>query len=80
MTVDTFQKSPLYHQAVWLRHIEPEKNLLKGKRYLAVKRGMDLSLILLSLPLLTFIFLLCALLIKLESPDGPILFVQKRTR
>jgi lipopolysaccharide/colanic/teichoic acid biosynthesis glycosyltransferase len=79
MTVDTFQKSPLYHQAVWLRHIEPEKHLLKGKRYLAVKRGMDLSLILLSLPLLTFIFLLCALLIKLESPDGPILFVQKRT-
>jgi lipopolysaccharide/colanic/teichoic acid biosynthesis glycosyltransferase len=79
MPVDSFQKSPLYHQAVWLRHIEPEKRLLKGKRYLVVKRSMDLSLILLSLPLLTFVFLLCALLIKLESPDGPVMFVQKRT-
>jgi lipopolysaccharide/colanic/teichoic acid biosynthesis glycosyltransferase len=79
MTAGSFNKSPLYYEANWLRRIEPEKRLLRGKQYLALKRAMDLTLILLILPLIAPIFILCALLIKLESPGGPILFVQKRT-
>jgi lipopolysaccharide/colanic/teichoic acid biosynthesis glycosyltransferase len=40
---------------------------------------MDLALVMFILPVVTFMFLLCALLIKLESPGGPVMFVQKRT-
>ncbi|MCA9917787.1 MAG: sugar transferase [Anaerolineales bacterium] len=40
---------------------------------------MDIVLVLLSLFLVLPLLALCALLIKLESPDGPVLFYQKRT-
>ncbi|MCA9969286.1 MAG: sugar transferase [Anaerolineales bacterium] len=40
---------------------------------------MDLTLVLLSLPFVLPLFALCALLIKLESPGGPVMFKQKRT-
>ena len=46
--------------------------------YAATKRGLDLGLCLLALPVVLPVGLLCALAIRLESP-GPVLFAQQRT-
>ena len=43
----------------------------------ALKRGLELALILIALPILTPLMLLIALLVKLDSP-GPVLFRQER--
>jgi lipopolysaccharide/colanic/teichoic acid biosynthesis glycosyltransferase len=72
-------KDQIFTHHHWLGQINPEKHLLRGQSYLVAKRMMDLGLILLALPLIAPIIVLCALLIKLESPDGPIFFVQERT-
>jgi lipopolysaccharide/colanic/teichoic acid biosynthesis glycosyltransferase len=63
----------------WLAQISPEKRILRGRGYYIAKRIIDLALVLLILPLTLPIFILCALLIKLEDPKGPVLFVQERT-
>ena len=46
--------------------------------YAVTKRTIDLGVCLIALPILLPVGLLCALLIRLESP-GPILFAQQRT-
>src|SRR5690606_12582719 len=51
--------------------------LLPTKVYEATKLLMDLSIVLLSLPIVLPIGLITALLIKLESP-GPIIYTQQR--
>ena len=48
------------------------------RHYASTKRAIDLTICLLALPVLLPVGLLCALLIRLESP-GPILFAQQRT-
>lgn len=63
----------------WLEKIDPNEALFKGNVYRVAKRIMDLSLILLATPLFLPLFLIIALLIKIESPNGPIIFVQHRT-
>ncbi len=61
----------------WLDRIGPGQRLLRGKWYSLVKRVMDLLIALLALPLILPLLLLCAILIKLEGPRGPIFFVQE---
>lgn len=68
-----------YTRYDWINRVVPEKRLLRGRAYLFAKRIMDLTLVFLALPLLLPVFTLCALLIKLESPGGPVMFVQLRT-
>ncbi len=68
-----------FQEISWLEQIEPEKALFKGNLYLVAKRVMDLLIVLLAFPFVIPVFLLCALLIKIESPDGPIVFAQNRT-
>jgi lipopolysaccharide/colanic/teichoic acid biosynthesis glycosyltransferase len=63
----------------WWYHTNQENALLKGRSYLAVKRIFDISSIILLSPILFFVMVICALLIKIESPDGPIIFTQQRT-
>lgn len=53
------------------------KNPTKRSKYYKVKRGMDLILSILGLVLLSPLFLLLILIIKLDS-KGPVLFRQKR--
>ena len=67
------------YQTDWLENFDPEKRLLRGKAYRVAKRIMDLTLVTLALPFFVPLFLLCALLVKLESPGGPIVFTQRRT-
>lgn len=68
-----------YTRYYWINRVTPEKRLLRGRTYLFAKRVMDLTLVFLALPLLLPVFMLCALLIKIESPGGPVMFVQLRT-
>ena len=63
----------------WIQQIHPSRSILGRKGYLVAKRCMDLLLLLVFLPLLLAIFGLVALLIKVESPGGPVMFTQKRT-
>lgn len=63
----------------WWLDIQPERALFKNNNYLVVKRLFDLSLIILSLPLLLLLMGVIGLLIKLESPGGSIFFKQERT-
>ncbi len=67
------------YQFMWLEKIKPEKRFLKGCPYLIAKRIMDFSIILLTIPLWVSLLVLSALLIKLESPRGPVLYIQRRT-
>jgi lipopolysaccharide/colanic/teichoic acid biosynthesis glycosyltransferase len=63
----------------WWHSIRPENHVFKGKTYRRVKRVLGLVIIFASLPLVLPVLLVCALLIKLESPGGSIVFKQKRT-
>lgn len=63
----------------WIERIDPQQRVLTGQPYYIAKRIMDVLLVLISLPLILPVLGLCALLIKLESPGGPVLFYQKRT-
>jgi lipopolysaccharide/colanic/teichoic acid biosynthesis glycosyltransferase len=53
--------------------------LISGRAYHLVKRILDLTLVLLALPILGTAFVLCALIITIESPGGPVMFTQDRT-
>ena len=63
----------------WWANADPDSRILTGKAYLFAKRIMDIILILLTIPLVLPFLFLCALLIKIESPGGPVMFRQKRT-
>ncbi len=63
----------------WWQKMDPKKRLFKDSSYLIAKRVLDLTICLLTLPLLFPLFSLISLLIKLESPGGSTLFKQKRT-
>ena len=54
------------------------RNSLKGPLNLALKRGLDLALIFLALPLLVPIFSVIALMMKLKEPTGRIFFSHQR--
>ena len=54
------------------------RNSLKSPLNLALKRGLDLALIFLALPLLVPIFGVIALMMKLKEPEGRIFFSHQR--
>jgi len=66
-------------QYPWLERFAPRKRLLKGGSYLFIKRLLDLLFIVVTSPAWALVLGLCALLIKLEEPEGVILFWQERT-
>lgn len=70
--------SPKHHES-WWHDVRQDRALLRGKVYYSCKRLFDLFLIAVSFPFIFFIVIICALLIKIESPEGPILFKQRRT-
>jgi lipopolysaccharide/colanic/teichoic acid biosynthesis glycosyltransferase len=72
-SVSTFSKYP------WLDRFAPEKNLMSLKVYLIVKRIMDVFLILTALVFVIPAAIIIAVLIKIESPKGPVLYTQHRT-
>lgn len=70
---------PQSKEMLWWQQCRPEKRLLRGKAYRKAKRLMDLTIISVALVFVLPVLLFCALLIKLESPGGPVMFKQKRT-
>jgi len=66
-------------QVPWLTRFKPERRWLRGRSYRLAKRLMDICCILFAAPFLLVLSGLCALLIKLEDPRGPVLFLQERT-
>lgn len=63
----------------WWEKFDPQKQYLSLKTYLAAKRVIDLAVVIMGLPFLGMLLGFCALLIKLESPGGPVWFKQQRT-
>ena len=59
--------------------ITAANRLLHGRSYLLTKRAFDVLLVAMALPLVLPLLILCAILIKLESPGGPVWFTQDRT-
>ena len=67
------------HQEDWVKKFDPNKRILTGRAYLLAKRLMDLSLVLLTLPLWLPLNGIIALLIRITSPGEPVVFKQLRT-
>ncbi|MBI1879539.1 MAG: sugar transferase [Chloroflexi bacterium] len=63
----------------WLDRINAKKSALDLRSYMLAKRVMDITLVVLALPLVLPLMLLCIILIKLEDPRAPIFFIQSRT-
>ncbi len=63
----------------WYERFDPNRRLIRGATYFRLKRALDLLLCILALPVLVMGFVICAILIKLDSPGGPILYRQWRT-
>lgn len=63
----------------WINHFHPQERSLSGDLYLTLKRIMDVTLVVLSLPLWLPLIAVIALLIKVTSPGGPVIFKQLRT-
>lgn len=75
------QVAVIYRHAPWVEYIRPTEALLSRRAYFVTKRLIDIGLILLALPLWLPIFMLIALVIKLESVSGSgsVFFTQNRT-
>ena len=62
----------------WVNKIDNQKAIFKGSKYIKAKRMMDLTLTILSLPIVLPILGICALAIKLEDWDAPTIYSQQR--
>ena len=67
------------HYVPWLARIRPNGQSHRPRLYRALKRVMDLSLIVLCLPMLILAFAACIVALKLEAPRAPAFFRQMRT-
>lgn len=66
-------------EMTWINSFDPNKRVFKNGAYYFVKRVMDLTLVLLSMPLWGPLLLLIGILITLTSPGAPAWFTQLRT-
>lgn len=64
---------------LWLNRINPDSVFLHGNSYKLAKRMFDLTIVLLAAPIWLLLMAFCALMIKIESPKGSIIFKQCRT-
>jgi lipopolysaccharide/colanic/teichoic acid biosynthesis glycosyltransferase len=79
MTTIVDVKRALSSEIEWIERYQQEHALFRGRAYLRCKRVFDLFVCLAAMPILLPLLLISALLIKLESPDGPVVFAQYRT-
>lgn len=79
MATSLFDTTSASDELEWMNRYRPEQAWFRGRAYLRCKRVFDLTLCLLAMPLVLPVLLLSALLIKIESPGGPIVFSQLRT-
>ena len=63
----------------WIVQFNPQKRAITGDTYLILKRLMDVTLVLLSLPLWLPLLGIVAMAIAITSPGGSVIFKQLRT-
>lgn len=63
----------------WIDRFDPQKRSLTGDMYLFIKRVMDLTLVILSIPLWVPALAIIGLVIRITSPGAPVIFKQLRT-
>ena len=63
----------------WVASYRPGKRLLTSNQYRIAKRIMDLGIVLIASPVWGPLLAIIAALIKITSPDGPVIFIQPRT-
>lgn len=63
----------------WIDRFSPQKRTLTGSPYLIAKRIMDVTLVLLTMPLWLPVLALIAMVIRITSPGAPVIFKQLRT-
>lgn len=63
----------------WILQNQPHSALLRGRSYMLAKRVVDVTIVVLALPVVLPLFILCSALILLESPGASSVFVQQRT-
>jgi len=63
----------------WIDKFDPQRRALTGDLYLVAKRIMDVTLVMLTIPLWLPLLLLIALAIRITSPGEPVVFRQLRT-
>lgn len=63
----------------WIDRFDPQHRALTGSLYSITKRIMDITLVLLSLPLWLPALAIIALVIRITSPGAPVVFRQLRT-
>ena len=63
----------------WIGKFDPQKRHLTGDTYHIAKRIMDLTIVLLTVPLWLPLLVLIALVIQITSPGAPVVFKQCRT-
>lgn len=72
-------KSSIMSNYRWVEQFDPGKHLLRGKAYLVIKRVLDLTIVILTMPFWLPLLGLIAALIWVQSPGAPVIFIQKRT-
>ena len=68
-----------YQVPAWFEAFDPSKRLITGTTYCFFKRLGDILFVLVTAPFWLFLVLIIAALIKLTSPEGPVIFTQERT-
>jgi lipopolysaccharide/colanic/teichoic acid biosynthesis glycosyltransferase len=63
----------------WIDGFDPQKRSLTGDAYLFIKRVMDITLVVLSMPLWVPALAIIGLVIRITSPGAPVIFKQLRT-
>ncbi len=63
----------------WLARYARKKSVVPERIFLALKRLVDLLAVIVALPFVLPVFVLVAVIIKLEDPKGQVFFLQKRT-
>ncbi len=63
----------------WIDGFDPQRRALTGDTYLLAKRIMDITLVLLSMPLWLLLLAIIAFVIRVTSPGEPVIFKQLRT-
>jgi lipopolysaccharide/colanic/teichoic acid biosynthesis glycosyltransferase len=66
-------------EVLWIRSFDPAKRIFLGRSYLTVKRIMDLSIVLVTLPFWGLVLLVVGVSIAITSPGAPVMFTQLRT-
>jgi lipopolysaccharide/colanic/teichoic acid biosynthesis glycosyltransferase len=62
----------------WVDRVRPEDRIITGRPYHVLKRVFDLVVVIAAAPAWVPLLAVCALIVKLDDPSGPIFYTQRR--